>query len=255
MTDLPTNDVSYRNDFSLRCIVVDDEPLAGKLIASYIDRTPFLEKKAVFTSSTEVQAFLAGNEVDLIFLDIHMPRMSGMELARLVPSSTKIVFVTAYADYALEGFEVNALDYLLKPVSYEEFMRAANRAYDEAAERRKAQMFRRVETNAPEYLIVKSEYRLMRIPVEEIEFVEGLKDYVKIYVKDNRAPILTLMSMKAVEQMLPDSRFMRVHRSFIVNMASVRTIERNRIVLGDQYVPVSDSYRKQFFEAIGLGGF
>ena len=242
-------------NISIRCLVVDDEPLAARLISAYVERTPFLKLQAVLTSAMEVMEYLKDNDTDLIFLDIHMPRLSGMDLARMLPETTRVVFVTAYDNYALDGFKVNALDYLLKPVSYDEFMRSANRALHEA-EARAAVQTPQLEalSKSGDYLVVKSEYRLVRIPIAEIEFVEGLKDYVKIFVKDTQAPVLTLMSMKTVEQMLPDGMFMRVHRSYIVNLERVRVIERNRIVLGDQYVPVSETYRRQFFEAIGLPG-
>ncbi len=234
------------NPISLNCLVVDDEPLAAKLISTYIERTPFLTLKAEVHTAEEALAILNAGGVDLVFLDIHIPRLSGMELARLVPENVNIVFTTAYSDHAVEGFRVNALDYLLKPVSYEEFLEAATRALKRVAPRPEP-----AQAEARKgFLLVKSEYRLVRIPFADIEYLEGLKDYVKIYLASDPKPILSLMSMKAVADELPEPSFMRVHRSFIVNLDKVRVIERNSIILGGRCIPVSDSYRPRFMEAL-----
>jgi DNA-binding LytR/AlgR family response regulator len=233
----------------IKCLVVDDEPLAARLIGSYVERTPFLSLVATVNSAAEALAVMASDTVDLVFLDIRMPGLSGMDLARQLGNGPKIVFTTAYSDHAVEGFAVNALDYLLKPVSYEEFMRAAGRAL--------AAVPGRTEEKAEPlpssgFITVKSEYRLVRIPVAEIDYIEGLKDYVKIVLADGSRPVLTLMSMKSLEEMLPEASFMRVHRSFIVNMDKVRVIERNCVVMGRQLIPVSESARKRFFSALGM---
>jgi len=233
----------------IKCLVVDDEPLAARLIGSYVERTPFLSLVATVNSAAEALAVMASDTVDLVFLDIRMPCLSGMDLARQLGNGPKIVFTTAYSDHAVEGFAVNALDYLLKPVSYEEFMRAAGRAL--------AAVSGRTEEKAEPlpssgFITVKSEYRLVRIPVAEIDYIEGLKDYVKIVLADGSRPVLTLMSMKSLEEMLPEASFMRVHRSFIVNMDKVRVIERNCVVMGRQLIPVSESARKRFFSALGM---
>ncbi len=233
----------------IRCLVVDDEPLAARLIGSYVERTPFLSLVATVNSAAEALAVMASDAVDLVFLDIRMPGLSGMDFARQLGNGPKIVFTTAYSDHAVEGFAVNALDYLLKPVSYEEFMRAAGRAL--------AAVSGRTEEKAEPlpssgFITVKSEYRLVRIPVAEIDYIEGLKDYVKLVLGDGSRPVLTLMSMKNLEEMLPEASFMRVHRSFIVNMDKVRVIERNCVVMGRQLIPVSESARKRFFSALGM---
>lgn len=236
-------------DIMLRCLVVDDEPLASRLIASYVERTPFLSLVAEAHSAAEAMAVLAAEEVDIIFLDIRMPGLSGMEFARQLGNGQKIVFTTAYSDHAVEGFAVNALDYLLKPVSYDEFMRAAGRALAAASTVRDE---RPEPVRAQDFITVKSEYRLVRIPVGDIDYIEGLKDYVKIVLADDSRPVLTLMSMKSLEEMLPEASFMRIHRSFIVNMDKVRVVERNCVVMGRQLIPVSESARKRFFAALGL---
>jgi len=227
---------------NLRCCVVDDEPLAQDLIASYIDKTPFMELVGKFNSAQEAIKTILEDNIDIVFLDIHMPQLSGMEFARIVPSACRIIFTTAYDRYAIEGFKLNALDYLMKPISYEEFINSANRAMEWAELRRKAEE----ASNDKKYLMVKSEYKYVQIAVKDILFVEGLKDYVKIYIVDEKSPVTTLMSMKALERFLPETEFLRVHRSFIINTTKIRTIERNRIVFGNHYIPVSESYKQAF---------
>ncbi len=232
----------------LACIVVDDEPLAAQLIAAYVRRTPFLRLVAELSNADEALDLCTRTDIDIAFLDIHMPGTGGIDLARRLPSSTRVIFTTAYADHALEGFDVAALHYLLKPISYEQFLEAASRAVPQAQ-------------TAPQnpsaaiaggYMVVKSEYRLIRIPLDEIEFVEGLKDYVKIYITGTPDPVLTLMSMKSAEESLPSPTFMRVHRSFIVNLDKVRIVERNCINMHGRAIPVSDTYRRAFAAALGI---
>ena len=233
-------------DKKLRCLVVDDEPLAATLISSYVNQTPFLELAAQVDSAAWAIGELSKGNIDIVYSDIRMPGLSGLELARLVPSTTAIVFTTAYADYAIEGYKVDALDYLLKPVSYAEFLRASTKAMQRFTDIRQ----QNTVATSKDFITVKSEYRTIRIPIDEIDYIEGLKDYVKIYVHDSSTPVLTLMSMKALEETLPTDRFMRVHRSFIVRLGAVRIIERNTIIMRGNCIPVSESYRKAFFTAM-----
>lgn len=221
----------------LRCIVVDDEPLACRLIASYVERTDGLKLCGVFTSANQALEAICTEQPDIAFLDIQMPGISGIELAKRVPQNTRVVFTTAYPDFAIEGFKVNALHYLLKPVSYEEFLEAVERA-----------TLSRTET--ARYISVKSEYRLIRINISEILYIEGLKDYIKIYVSGEQRPILTLMSLKSIEAMLPAKSFMRVHRSFIANTDRIKVFEQGKIVYGDARVPVSDNCRQALIERL-----
>ena len=229
----------------LKCCVIDDEPLAAQLIASYIEKTPFMQLVGTYSSSQEAVKTILENQVDLVFLDIEMPQLNGLEFAKIIPPTTRIIFTTAYDQYAIQGFKVNALDYLLKPVSYEDFLASAN----------KAQRWIEIQRNGSnqgssrDYIIVKSEYRLVQIPTSDILFIEGLKDYVKIYTIDEQKSIMTLMNMKTLEQSLP-SYFMRVHRSFIVNTNKIKIIERNRIVFGNKYIPISDTYKQVFSDYI-----
>ena len=227
---------------TLRCCVVDDEPLAQELVASYIEKTPFMELVGKFSSAQDSVKTILEEDIDVVFLDIHMPQLNGMEFARIVPPTCRIIFTTAYDRYAIEGFKVNALDYLMKPISYEEFVGAANKALQWVELRRRADEL----DNNKRYIRVKSEYKQVQIPIDKIQFIEGLKDYVKIYVEGEKNAILTLTSMKTIERYLPAAEFLRVHRSFIVNTSKISIIERNRIVFGNHYIPVSESYKQAF---------
>ncbi len=225
----------------LRCCVIDDEPLAAELIAAYVRRTPSLELAGVFNSAQDAFATISAGEIALVFLDIQMPQLSGLEFARILPRDTRVIFTTAYAGYAIEGYKVNAIGYLLKPVSYPEFLEAVERAAGPVAPATPAV----AQNSAAEsdYIMVKTEYRLRQIPKADILFVEGLKDYVKIYIDGEARPTVSLLSLKSLERNLPAATFMRVHRSFIVNLTKISTIERGTIIIGSHQIPVSDSFR------------
>ena len=237
----------------IKCAIVDDEPLAVELLASYVEKIPFLQLCGKYNNATDALHGIGEDPVDLLFLDIQMPELNGLELSKMIPENTRIVFTTAFNQYAVDGFRVNALDYLLKPISYADFLEACNKAM---------QWFQLVQQNEqqpaaaatveeePRSIFVKSEYKLLQIDLDDIRYIEGLKDYVKIYTEDSPHPILSLMNMKAIEQMLPASRFIRVHRSFIVQKSKIREIERNRIVFGDVYIPIGDSYKQAFQDFI-----
>ena len=210
----------------MTCVIVDDEPLALDLLESYVRKTPYLELAGKYSSAVQALHALGGQAADLMFLDIQMPELSGLEFSKMLPPDTRIVFTTAFDQYALDGYKVNAVDYLLKPISYADFLRATDKARH--------------------CIFVKSEYKLVQVDLRRILYVEGLKDYIKIYEEENPKPILSLMSMKAMEDLLPASQFMRVHRSYIVRKDKIRIIDRGRIVFGKAYIPVSDSYKAAF---------
>jgi two-component system, LytTR family, response regulator LytT len=223
-------------------IAIDDEPLALQLITSYIRQTGFLEFRGAFSNPLGALDFLSHEEVDLIFLDIRMPDLSGTELARQIAGKSRVIFTTAYDQYALEGFRLDAVDYLLKPFSYEEFLPAAAKALRLfEMEQRET----RIEANQ-DFLFIKSEYKIRRIRFDDILYVEGLKDYVKIWLRHDPKPVLSLSSLKAMEARLPALSFMRVHRSFIVNLHHVDLVERSHIVFGKVEIPVSDGYKERF---------
>lgn len=238
----------------MRCCVIDDEPLAGKLIASYVERTPDLELSGVYMSGADAIKDVLDGKIDLLFLDIEMPQINGLEFAKLVPASCSIVFTTAYERYAVQGFKVDAVDYLLKPVSYNEFLDAVARVKRKRANSAAASLQSPSATGKREFILVKSEYKLIQIKIADICVVEGLKDYIKIHVVGMQKPVLTLMSMRSVEQLLPEGEFIRVHRSFIVSKKHIGVIERNHIIIGDHSVPVGDSYRQQFNDYINSLG-
>ena len=232
----------------LKCAIVDDEPLAVELLASYVNKIPFMQLAGKYYRATEAMKDIARGSVDVIFLDIQMPEINGLELSKMVPETTRIVFTTAFDQYALDGFRSNALDYLLKPISYVDFLAACNKALQWfSLVRHQGNDEKSEETKS---IFVKSEYKLIQIRLDSINYVEGLKDYVKIYTDESTKPVVSLMNMKAMEEMLPSSRFIRVHRSFIVQKSKIREIERNRIIFGDVYIPIGDSYRQAFQDFI-----
>lgn len=230
----------------LACVVIDDEPLAANLIVSYIERTPEMKLAGVFAGAQDAVKTVMRGDIDIVFLDIEMPQLNGVEFARIIPRHTRIIFVTAYETHAVHAFRLNALDYLLKPVSYEEFIEAANRAF----EWRQLTSRAREAEKRDEFIIVKSEYKHVQIPLRKILYVEGLKDYVKFYLEDQDKSIMSLMSMKALDRALPQERFLRVHRSYIINTSRITVVERNRVFLGAVSVPVSEGYRGIFSQFV-----
>lgn len=227
----------------IRCLAVDDEPLALKQIGTYIDKTPFLEKIALCSSAFEAMEFVRIEKVDLLFVDINMPDLNGMDFVKSLEQKIPVIFTTAYSEYAIEGFQVDALDYLLKPISFPLFLKSAN----------KAKTWFDLNNKTPEapplkldYIFVKAEHRQIRISLADIKYIEGSNEYIVIHsVKDK--PITTLMRMKNIETELPENFFMRVHRSFIVNLSHVKVIERNRIIFDEKiYIPIGDQYKENF---------
>lgn len=219
---------------TLRCIVADDEPLAVELLRSYVQRDERLQLVGAFTDARAVMATLQQGGVDLAILDIQMPELSGIEIARAADEmGVRVIFITAYREYALDGFRVHAADYLLKPVSRNEFAEAIDRICS--------------RQSAPvQYLTVRSDYRQLRLPFNEIIYVEGLKDYVKIYVTGRERPVITQMSLKAVEQALPADEFVRIHRSFVVAKSRVTAYDRTSVTVAGTALPIGDTYRQRF---------
>ncbi|SDL26395.1 LytR/AlgR family response regulator transcription factor [Kriegella aquimaris] len=232
----------------LTCMIVDDEPMALNLVESYVEKTPFLKLKKKCSSAIDALQFIKTETVDVLFLDIQMPDLTGLEFSKMLPKHTRVIFTTAFDEYALEGFKVEALDYLLKPFDYAEFLSASNKALE---------WFTLVKGNSrtsvsdeKEFLFVKSEYKQLRIKLSDVLYFEGLKDYIKIWLKDNPKPILTIMSLKLLQEELPPSDFMRVHRSFIVSLKNVEVVERSQIIINNQRITVSEQYKPQFLEFI-----
>ena len=227
----------------ITCIAIDDEPLALKQIVAYIEKTPFLMLSGRFESAMQAIPFLQENNVDLAFLDINMPDLNGMDFIKSFQNPPRVVFTTAYSEYALEGFKVDAVDYLLKPISYPDFLKASEKARDRISPASEAGTH--VESNE-KFLFIKSEYKILRINLSDIKYIEGMREYLRIHM-ENQKPIMALMSMNKMESFLPGQHFMRVHRSFIVNLDKITTVERNRIIFDpDVYIPVSEQYKVQF---------
>ena len=232
---------------SIKCVIVDDEPLALSVLERYINQTPFLELVEKFTNPVEAFKYLNDNEIDLLFVDIQMPDLTGFELVNNLKKKPIFIFTTAYSEYALEGFKADALDYLLKPIDLPEFTKAVKKAKEWLEIRNERNSL--VEASK-DFLFIKSEYKIIRINYSEITYIQGMSEYVKINLYD-RKPIMSLISLKSLESQLPASMFMRVHKSYIVNLQKVNMIERNEIVYDDgTIIPVSLQYKTQFQEFV-----
>ena len=227
----------------IRCLSIDDEPFALEQISSYIDQTPFLEKVALCHSAFEAMEYIENDVVELIFVDINMPDINGLDFVKSLKFKLQIIFTTAYSEYAIEGFQVDAIDYILKPISYAVFLKSANKAkiWFELNQKQ-------VETvqTTNDSLFVKSEYKLIRILLSEIKYIESANEYINIHLTNNEI-ITTLIRLKTMEEQLSKDRFMRVHRSFIVNLDQVKVIERNRIIFDKKvFIPIGDQYKESF---------
>lgn len=240
---------------TLNCILIDDEPLALDLLESYVLKTPFLNLRGKYSNALAAMHILTEEKIDLLFLDIQMPELNGLEFSKLVPTNTRIIFTTAFGQYAIDGYKVNALDYLLKPISYADFLKSANKGLQWFELINNNEITTEAPTTSKELLdciYVKSEYKLVQVELKNILYIEGLKDYIKIYIEGTPHPILSLMSMKTMEERLPSDRFMRVHRSYIVQKNKIKVIDHGRIVFGKTYIPISESYKQEWQKFISL---
>ena len=223
----------------LTCIIVDDEPLAVKLLASYAEKTSELQLLATFTDSINALNAVREQKPDLLFLDIQMPNLDGMELAHSLPEETHVVFTTAFKEYAFESYEVNALDFLLKPVRYNKFLAAIEKARKQLAPKESP----RPSTPSPATVFIRVDGEWRNISIEHIVYVNGMKDYVMFYLEGEQKPLITHLTMKAVEEMLPSDKFLRIHRSYIVAIGKIRKIDRNDcIYIGNEIIHVPDGY-------------
>ena len=229
----------------IRCLAIDDEPLALQQLVAYIQKIPFLELAAQCQSAMEARQYLEQETVDAIFCDINMPDLNGMDFIKSLQAPPLVVFTTAYSEYAVEGFKVNAVDYLLKPFGMQDFQRAANRVKE------------RLEVTTPlpqqgggegvsDTIFVKTEYKIVKITIADIRYIEAMSEYLKIYLDSEDKPVITLLSMKKMEERLPDS-FMRIHRSYIVNLTKIQEVNKNRVIMdSDTYLPIGDMYKEAF---------
>jgi DNA-binding LytR/AlgR family response regulator len=229
----------------IRCLAIDDEPLALQQLTTYIQKVPFLELAAQCQSALEARKFLEQDTVDAIFCDINMPDLNGMDFIKSLQAPPLIVFTTAYSEYAVEGFKVNAVDYLLKPFGLDDFRRAANRI-KERQESVSTNIQHPTPNTQPATLFVKTDYRMVKINIPDIRYIEGMSEYLKIYLEGEDKPIITLLSMKKIESRLPGN-FMRIHRSYIVNLHKIQEVNKNRIIMdAETFLPIGDMYKESF---------
>ena len=240
----------------IRCMAIDDEPLALQQITTYISKVPFLELVAQCQSAVEARQFLEQDTVDAIFCDINMPDLNGMDFVKSLTVAPLIVFTTAYAEYAVEGFKVNAVDYLLKPFGLQDFQRAANRLKERmeggtnglqgSSGSMGSSSLRGASGSTDDVLFLKTDYRIVKVSVPEIRYIEGMSEYLKVWVEGEAKPIVTLLSMKKIEERLPDN-FMRIHRSYIVNLNKIQEVNKNRVIMdADVSLPIGDMYKETF---------
>ncbi|MCW3128226.1 MAG: DNA-binding response regulator [Bacteroidetes bacterium] len=232
----------------ISCVAVDDEPVALEVIEEFISRTPSLEMKGGFTDAFAAAEYLKTHKVQLIFLDIQMPRITGIQLLKSLPEPPLVIFTTAYSNYAVEGFNLNAIDFLLKPIDYDRFLKAVNKAEEYINYREKPA---ESATITP-FIFVKSDYQIVKIDVDDITMIEGMDDYVKIFT--TKKMTLTNMTMKDILAKLPPAKFTRVHRSYIISLLHIESVRNKRIKIGDKQIPVGDSFAEGFYKMLGENG-
>lgn len=233
----------------IRCVTIDDEPLALNMINNFVNQTPFLELLAGFDNAIDALNFIQTNSVQLLFLDIQMADFTGMELARVISGSDIknkpfIIFTTAYSEFALEGYRVDAIDYILKPFDYEDFIKAVTRVRSRIG--KQAEIVSAPQTEIPEYIFIKVDAQVVRVEISNILYIEGYKDYVKIHLVNDSGPLLSLMSLKKLEEKLTKSRFLRIHRSYLVSFARVDALLKNSVRIGDKTIPVGATYKEEY---------
>ncbi|PTQ99295.1 LytTR family two component transcriptional regulator [Mucilaginibacter yixingensis] len=240
----------------IRCLVVDDEPLALHIIEDYINKIPFLQLVKATTNPIEALTLVQDGGVDLVYLDVQMPELTGIQFLKISNGKAKVILTTAYPQYALEGYELDVIDYLLKPIAFDRFFKSAQKAQGIINPTQKNQQAEAPQPipQAPQsdfqsdFIFVKTEHKIQKVYLHDIMFIEGLKDYISIFTEEER--IITLQNMKKMEDALPERHFVRVHKSYIVALNKIDSIERSRIFIGDKIIPVGDTYRDQFFKVI-----
>lgn len=238
----------------MKCVIIDDEPLAVELLEDFVRKVDSLELVNTFNNAIDAVSFINQNNVDLIFLDIQMPHFSGIDFLNTIEKKPLVIFTTAYSDYAVEGFNLGAVDYLVKPIPFHRFLKSVVRAQQVLNPAAAIQTISE-NTTAPEleqdFMFVRAEYENVKMNFADILFIEGLKDYVKIYTTDNKFT-LTLISLIKLENLLSSKGFSRIHRSYIINIKHVKSIQKNKVLISDKRIPISESYKNAFFERINL---
>ena len=230
----------------LNCIIIDDEPLAIDLLKDYVSKTQFLELLESFTNPIEAMHFVNDNDVDLILLDIQMPELTGIQFMKIMQDKSNFILTTAYDKFALEGYEYDVIDFLLKPITFERFMVAANKAKDRLVNL--SDSINKESQEPKDYIFVKSEYKIQKVDLSDILYLEGMGDYINIQRSSGK--LLTLENIKSFHERLPNSRFLRVHKSYIISLEKIDFIERNRVKIGNKLIPISNTYQKEFWERV-----
>lgn len=237
----------------IRCLVVDDEPLALDILEDYIKKVPFLQLVKTTTNPIEALQLVQQDQIDLVFLDVQMPELTGLQFLKIVNGKCQVILTTAYPEYALDGYELDVVDYLLKPIAFDRFYKAAHKVLQQRSPQPVALPDPQpaatvVLNNIPHFIFVKTEHKIQKIYLDDILYIEGLKDYISIFTASER--IITLQNMKKMEEVLPEGRFIRVHKSYIVSLDKIESIERSRITISDKKIPIGDTYREYFFKLI-----
>lgn len=236
----------------MNCIAIDDEPLALELIEDFCSRIDYLELVSTCSNAIEAMDAMQKYTIELIFVDINMPQISGLELVKSLSNSPIVIFTTAYSQHAATGFDLDAIDYLVKPIPFDRFLKAVNKAKEIYQARKKplnVEIKNETESK-PKYIVLKVEYSTVKIELADILYIEGVKDYVKVVVRGKSKSYLSRISMKAITEKLPTEEFIRVHKSFIVSLAAFEKIERDRIIIGEKYIPIGETYKKDFYALI-----
>ncbi|MDE3741996.1 LytR/AlgR family response regulator transcription factor [Maribacter polysaccharolyticus] len=242
----------------MNCIIIDDEPLAIEVLSGYCKKLGFIEEIGSFTNPLDAITVIKEQKVDLIFCDIEMPQLSGLEFISALENRPFFIFTTAYSQYAVEGFELNAVDYLVKPIPYHRFIKAVSRVKELMSLKEQPISANVFPSNGEavienqKFIFVKSEHESVKINLDEIKYIQGLKDYLKIHIADSNKTILTLLSFKDLMEKLPPNQFLRVHKSYVVNVDFIRSVQRNRIVIDEIRIPIGDSHKAQFFSSLGI---
>lgn len=232
----------------IRCLVVDDEPLALDILEDYINKVPFLSLVKTTTSAIEGLSLVQSGAIDLVFLDVQMPELTGIQFLKIINGKCDVILTTAYSQYALDGYELDVVDYLLKPIAFDRFYKAAQKVLQNSHHSNNLVVEAPTAPKTHDFIFVKTEHKIQKIYLDDILYIEGLKDYISIFTKTER--IITLQNMKKMEESLPEKSFIRVHKSYIIALAKIESIERSRIQIGDKIIPIGDTYRDYFFKQI-----
>lgn len=233
----------------MKCIILDDKPLAQNTLADYIDHIPYLNLVAKCNTAFEAFEILQNQRIDLIFLEVIIPNVSGIDFIKSLENKPMFIFTTAYSEYAIEGYNLSALDYLIKPITFDRFLKAVNKAYEYYSFKNfrfNSGKQEKETVNNSDFILVKADYKTIKINLNDILYVEGLKDYIKIYTTTSAKPVITLNSLKNMQQNLPSEKFTRIHKSYIIALGYIKTINKAQVVIGDTYIPIGESY-KNFF--------